>query len=67
MRIDGVSDGKPAQKAGIKAGDIVTQLGEYEVVDMMSYMKALSKFKAGDATTVTILRDQEESVFNIAF
>ena len=67
MRIDGVSDGKPAAAAGIKAGDIVTQLGEFEVADMMSYMKALSKFKAGDATTVTIQREDEEHTMNIQF
>lgn len=28
MRIDGVSENKPAAKAGLKAGDIVTQIGE---------------------------------------
>jgi membrane-associated protease RseP (regulator of RpoE activity) len=59
MRIDGVSDGKPAANAGIIAGDIIINLGGYDVADMMGYMKALSKFKAGDATTVTIMRKDE--------
>ena len=45
MRIDGVSDDKPAQKAGLKKGDIVIQLGDSLVTDMMSYMRALSTFK----------------------
>lgn len=67
MRIDGVSDGKPAQKAGILAGDIVIQLGEYEVVDMMSYMQALSKFKKGDATEVTIMRSDSALLLPIQF
>lgn len=59
MRIDGVSDGKPAANAGIIAGDIIINLGGYDVADMMGYMKALSKFKAGDAITVTIMRKDE--------
>jgi len=56
MRIDGVSDGKPASKAGLKSGDIVVQLGDNKVLDMMSYMKALGKFAKGDTTTVKVKR-----------
>jgi Iap family predicted aminopeptidase len=56
MRIDGVSDGKPASKAGLKSGDIVVQLGENKVLDMMSYMKALGKFAKGDSTIVKVKR-----------
>ncbi len=59
MRIDGVTDGKPASKAGFESGDIVIQIGEYTVVDMMSYMKALGKFKHGDAVKVKIRRGKD--------
>jgi len=57
MRIDGVSEDKPAQKAGLKKGDIVVQLGEFEIKDMMGYMKALSKIEKGTTTTVKVERD----------
>jgi Zn-dependent M28 family amino/carboxypeptidase len=57
MRIDGVTENKPAQKAGIQKADIVIQLGEHEVNDMMGYMKALSKFEKGDTTTAKIVRN----------
>lgn len=67
MRIDGVSEDKPAMKAGLLAGDIVVQLGEIEVTDMMSYMKALSEFKKGDATEVTVKRGEEEIKYPIQF
>ncbi len=43
MRIDGVSEDKPAQKAGLQRGDVVIKLGEYDIKDMMGYMTALSK------------------------
>lgn len=59
MRIDAITDGKPASKAGLKDGDVVIQLGEIKVTEMMSYMKALSTFKKGDATKVKVKRGNE--------
>jgi hypothetical protein len=67
MRIDGVTDNKPAHKAGLVKGDIVIRLGEIGVKDVMSYMKALSKFKKGDTTEVEILRNNESKVYSITF
>lgn len=52
VRADGVSEGRPAQKAGLQAGDVITSLGDYKVSSMESYMQALGKFKKGDKTTV---------------
>jgi len=56
MRIDGVSEGKPAQAAGLLKGDIVLQLGDSTIQDMMGYMRALSVFQKGDSTTVRVER-----------
>jgi Zn-dependent M28 family amino/carboxypeptidase len=67
MRIDGVTDGKPAAKAGLLKGDVVIQLGEHRVNDMMSYMKSLSAFKKGDATRVKVLREGREIEADIQF
>lgn len=67
MRIDGVSDDRPAQKAGLKAGDVVVRLGETEVTDMMSYMTALSKFEKEDTTTVVVRRENDRLSFPIKF
>ncbi len=67
MRIDGVTDGKPAANAGLEAGDIVIQLGEIKVLDMMSYMKALGKFKKGDTTKVKVKRGSQEVEKDITF
>jgi C-terminal processing protease CtpA/Prc len=67
MRIDGVTDGKPAAVAGLQAGDVVIRLGEFEVNDMMGYMTALSKFVKGDKTTVRVIRSGEEREFVVQF
>lgn len=67
VRADGIIDGKIAQKIGMEAGDIITALGDYKITDINNYMTALSKFKKGDATTVTILRGKEVKKFNVEF
>lgn len=67
MRIDGVSEDKPAQKAGLQKGDIVLKMGEYEVTDMMSYMKSLSKFEKGQTVMVTIERNAKPMVVEVTF
>ena len=67
MRIDGVSEEKPAQRAGLQKGDIVIKLGNYEVINMMTYMKALAIFKEGDKTKVVVQRKNEKVTTEIQF
>tara|TARA_R110000796_G_scaffold183498_2_gene300025 strand:- start:102225 stop:103448 length:1224 start_codon:yes stop_codon:yes gene_type:complete len=67
MRIDGISEDKPAQKAGLQKGDIVVQLGDSIVVDMMSYMRALSSFEEGNTTTAIIDRKGKKVEVTISF
>jgi hypothetical protein len=59
LRADGVTDGRPAFKAGLKAGDVIIQLGDYPVNSMDTYMQALNKFKKGDKTRVKYKRGNE--------
>lgn len=56
VKADGISDGKPAQKAGLQVGDIIIQLGEHTISSMETYMQSLGKFKKGDKTTVKFKR-----------
>lgn len=67
IRVDGVSEDRPAIRAGVKEGDVITQLGKYEVNGMQSYMEALGKFKEGDTTTVTVKRNGVLKTLNITF
>jgi len=59
MRIDGVTEDRPASKAGLLKGDIVVKLGDSTVVDMMSYMRALSVFEEGSTAKVVVDRKGE--------
>ena len=67
MRIDGVSEDKPAQKAGILKGDIVKKIDTITVIDMMSYMKALATFENGQKAKVTIDRAGELMEVEVEF
>ena len=67
MRIDGVTENKPAFKAGLKTGDIVIKIGEFIIKDLQTYMKALSKYEKGQTTSIEIIRNEELKVFNLTF
>ena len=47
MRIDGVSEGSPAQKGGLKGGDIITRFGDKPVGTIYDYMASMGKHKPG--------------------
>ena len=67
LHIDGVTDGKPASKAGVQKDDIVVRLGTYKIKDIKDYMKALSSFKKGDTTEVEVIREGKSMVMPITF
>jgi aminopeptidase YwaD len=67
VRIEGASQGKLGEKIGLKGGDVLLQVGDYKLVDVMSYMQALSKFKKGDATVLVYKRGAEELKIDIVF
>ncbi len=59
VKVDGVSPGKPAEKAGFLAGDLVLKIGEFETNDIYKYMEALGKFEKGQKVTVELKRGGE--------
>src|SRR5450432_2262067 len=67
LRIDAISEGRAAEKAGLKSGDVITRLGDYSVISLQTYMDALSKFNRGDQTTVVFLRGNEEMKAAVQF
>lgn len=67
VRTDGVSEGRPAQKAGLQQGDVITALGDHKVSSVEGYMQALSRFKKGDKTTVRYKRNGQELAATVEF
>ncbi len=67
VHVDGVTDGKPASKAGMQKGDIIVGLGDFTVKNIQDYMKALAAFKKGDNTTVKVKRENAEKTLPVTF
>lgn len=65
FRITGVSEGRAADNAGLQGGDIIINIGGRDIADIYKYMEALNELKAGQQTTVTVLRDGEELSFDL--
>lgn len=57
LRINGVTDNSAAQRAGLRAEDILTALGSYRIRSIYDLMEALQHFSPGDTTSVEYLRD----------
>lgn len=67
LKVDGVSEGKPAQKAGILTGDLIIQIGEYGIKDIQTYMETLGKFEKGQTVPVTVKRNGESITVQLTF
>ena len=67
MRIDGVLEGKPAQKGGLEDGDIIIKIGDTEVKDIYGYMEGLSKYKVGDTAKVILMRGDKKLEKEVTF
>ncbi len=67
LHIDGVVDNRPASKAGMLAGDVLTKIGKCEIKEVYSYMECLSKINSGDELPVTFKRNGEEKTVMVKF
>jgi S1-C subfamily serine protease len=67
MRVDGVTKDRPADKAGVKTGDVIVKIGDLDINDVYGYMDALGKFKKGESTKLTVMRGAETLVLDITF
>lgn len=62
LRIDGVTKDGPADKGGLKKGDIITEINGMQVGNIYEYMSRLQKLKHGITISVEIIRDEKTQV-----
>lgn len=58
--LSGVTKDSPAEKAGMKGGDILIKLGESRIGSLEDFDSALRKHKAGETVPVVVKRDGQE-------
>ncbi len=63
--VGNVSEGMPAAKAGIKAGDRIVELGGKPIKDLEGYMIRMQDFKLGQTIEVGILRDKKKQTIKV--
>jgi len=63
--VTSVVDGGSADRAGVQPKDIIIGLGDIEVTNRTELTRALRRFKAGDETTITVIRSGERITLNI--
>ncbi len=64
-KLGGVTEGSPADKAGLKAGDIITSFGGKKISNIYDFTYAIGSFVPGDKVEVIVLRGEEELKFEI--
>jgi len=64
-KLGGVTDGSPAAKAGLLAGDIIIKFGEKKISNIYDFTYALGDHVPGDKVNVLVKRGDEELTFEI--
>ncbi len=60
VKISGTSPASPADKAGLKEGDIITQLGQTKITSLYDLSDAINAAHPGDKLKLTYKRDNKE-------
>jgi len=67
LHVDGVTENRAAQKAGIKEGDVITKIGDNTIKDVYNYMDSLAKINPGDEVEVTFSREGVSQTVKVKF
>jgi S1-C subfamily serine protease len=67
LKVDGVTGGRPAEKAGILPGDILLKVGDKPINDVYAYMEVLNTSEKGQTVPVIVNRKGEEVKLSLTF
>lgn len=63
--ITDVIEGEPAEKAGLKAGDVITEINGKTVNNTHDLLLTIAGLKAGETIQVKVIRDGQEKMFPV--
>lgn len=65
LRLSGVSEGGPAQKAGLKEGDVIVRFGTKTINNIYDYTDALGAYKPKDKVEIEFLRGDARTLTTV--
>ncbi|NBV84729.1 MAG: PDZ domain-containing protein, partial [Verrucomicrobia bacterium] len=65
VKLSGVRAGSPAEKAGIRGGDIIVEFGGQKVANIYDYTYALDAVKIGQPVKIKVLRNEKTVSLNV--
>jgi S1-C subfamily serine protease len=65
LKLSGVRAGGPADKAGLKGGDIIVEFAGQKVTNIYDYTYALDAVKIGEPVKVVVLRGDQEVTLTV--
>jgi S1-C subfamily serine protease len=65
VMIAGVLQNGPAAKAGLKPGDVITQVSEHQVRNVSELLSRVAALKPGTVSTVGVLRGTQRFELNV--
>jgi Tol biopolymer transport system component len=57
VKLSGVRDGSPAEKAGLKGGDVIVEFAGQKIANIYDYTYALDAAQIGQPVEIVVLRD----------
>ena len=63
--ITGFAEDSPAEKAGLKSGDVIVKVQDKPIKELKELMEFMQKTKPGDKLAVTVKRDGKEQTVNV--
>ena len=64
-RLASIMPGSPAAKAGLKPGDVVTQLNKKAIRDFPSLAVEIARHKPGETVKLTVRRDKKTITISV--
>lgn len=65
VKLSGIREGSPAEKAGLQAGDIVVRVKDIQIKNIYDYTFALGELQPGEEVEIEVLRGERRLVLKI--
>ena len=65
VKLSGVREGSPAQKAGLRGGDVIIEFGGKKIENIYDYTYALQRHQPGEKITIVVLRNDQRLLLEV--